>query len=240
MSKNFKIFLGVSYLLILFVFLYFIFGNIQIDRLDDFSYYKELQSNLDTYISFNVLINLFYFFIFGIVWVMMLGFGTPILIISGILFGQWLGTAVSVLSLSFGALALYSIGNFFFRDLVKIILEKKFTKYISLFQKNEFFYFFIYRFVGGLGVPFFLQNLLPILFGMKKRNYFLASCFGFIPSFFIMNTIGAGLNIYVQQASNFSMINLILSKEIYLPILLFFILMVVSLLIKKKFFNDRN
>lgn len=240
MSKNFKIFLGVSYLLILFVFLYFIFGNIQIDRLDDFSYYKELQSNLDTYISFNVLINLFYFFIFGIVWVMMLGFGTPILIISGILFGQWLGTAVSVLSLSFGALALYSIGNFFFRDLVKIILEKKFTKYISLFQKNEFFYFFIYRFVGGLGVPFFLQNLLPILFGMKKRNYFLASCFGFIPSFFIMNTIGAGLNIYVQQASNFSMINLILSKEIYLPILMFVGLMILSLFIKKKFFNDRN
>jgi len=32
--------------------------------------------------------------------------------------------------------------------------------------------------------------------------------------------------------------NLILSKEIYLPILMFLILMVVSLLIKKKFFND--
>ena len=240
MSKHLKIFLGISYLLILFVFLYFIFGSIQIDRLDDFSYYKELQEDLDTYISSNVLINLVYFFIFGIVWVMLLGFGSPILIISGILFGQWLGTAISVLSLSFGALALYSIGNFFFRDLVKIILKKKFDSYITLFQKNEFFYFFIYRFVGGLGVPFFLQNLLPILFGMKKRNYFLSSCFGFIPSFFIMNTIGAGLNIYVKQASNFSMIELILSKEIYLPILMFSILMVISLIIKKKFFNDRN
>ena len=240
MSKHLKIFLGISYLLILFVFLYFIFGSIQIDKLDDFSYYKELQEDLDTYISSNVLINLVYFFIFGIVWVMLLGFGSPILIISGILFGQWLGTAISVLSLSFGALALYSIGNFFFRDLVKIILKKKFDSYITLFQKNEFFYFFIYRFVGGLGVPFFLQNLLPILFDMKKRNYFLSSCFGFIPSFFIMNTIGAGLNIYVKQASNFSMMNFILSKEIYLPILMFVILMILSLLIKKKFFDVRN
>ena len=240
MSKNLKIFLGISYLLILFVFLYFIFGSIEVNRLDDFSYYKEVQSNLDAHISSNELINLIYFFIFGIVWVVLLGFGTPILIISGILFGQWLGTVISVLSLSFGALALYSIGNFFFRDLVKKILEKKFTKYISLFQKNEFFYFFIYRFIGGLGIPFFLQNLLPILFGMKKRNYFLSSCFGFIPSFFIMNTIGAGLNNYVMQASNFSMINLILSKEIYLPILMFVGLMVISLFIKKKFFNDRN
>ena len=240
MSKNLKIFLGISYLLILFIFLYFIFGSIQINRLDDFSYYKELQSNLNTHISTKIFINLVYFFLFGIVWVILLGFGSPILIISGILFGQWLGTAISVLSLSLGALALYSIGNFFFRDLVKIILEKKFDKYISLFQKNEFFYFFIYRFVGGLGVPFFLQNLLPILFGMKKINYFFSSFFGFIPSFFIMNTIGAGLNTYVKQESNFSMINLILTKEIYLPILMFFGLMVISLLIKKKFFNDRN
>ena len=164
MSKNLKIFLGISYLLILFVFLYFIFVSIQINRLDDFLYYKELQSNLDDFISSNVLINLVYFFIFGVVWVTLLGFGAPILILSGILFGQWLGTAISVLSLSFGALALYSIGNFFFRNLVKMILEKKFENYISLFQKNEFFYFFIYRFVGGLGIPFFLQNLLPIIF----------------------------------------------------------------------------
>jgi len=240
MSKNLKIFLGISYLLVLFVFLYFIFGNIQINRLDDFSYYKELQSNLDIYISSNVLINLVYFFIFGIAWVLLLGFGSPILIISGILFGQWLGTVISVLSLSIGALALFSIGNFFFRDLVKIILENKFANYISLFKKNEFFYFFIYRFVGGLGIPFFLQNLLPILFGMKKRNYFLSSFFGFIPSFFIMNTIGAGLNIYVKQANNFSMIDLILSKEIYLPILMFASLVFLSLFIKKKFFYDRN
>ena len=240
MSKNLKIFLGISYLLILFIFLYFIFENIQINRLDDFSYYKELQSNLDTYVSANVFINLVYFFIFGIIWVMLLGFGSPILIISGILFGQWLGTAISVLSLSFGALALYSIGDFFFKDLVKTILKKKFDKYILLFQKKEFFYFFIYRLVGGLGIPFFLQNLLPILFGMKKRNYFFSSCLGFIPIFFIMNTIGAGLNIYVKQTSNFSMINLILSKEIYIPVLMFVGLMAISLFIKKKFFNDRN
>ena len=51
MSNNLKIFLGISYLLILFIFLYFIFINIQIDRLSDFSYYKELQSDLDIYIS---------------------------------------------------------------------------------------------------------------------------------------------------------------------------------------------
>ena len=240
MSKNLKIFLGISYLLILFGFLYFIFTNIQINRLNDFSYYKELQIDLGNYISANILINLIYFFIFSVVWVALLGFGSPILIISGVLFGKWIGTLTSVISISCGALILYSIGIFFFRDLIKAILEKKFEKYIHQFQKNEFFYFFIYRFIGGLGVPFGLQNLIPILFDMKKINYFLASFFGFIPSMFIMNTIGAGLNSYVEQAQSFSIIDLILTPEIYFPIVLFGGLMIISLFVKKKFFDNAN
>ena len=240
MGNKLKIFLGISYLLILISFLYFIFTSIEISRLNDFTYYKEIQQDLDTYISANIILNLIYFFIFAVIWISLLGFGSPILIISGILFGQLLGTLISVISISFGALILYSIGNFFFRDLVRSILEKKITRYIQLFQKNEFYYFFIYRFIGGLGIPFGLQNLIPILFGMKKINYFLSSFFGFIPGFFILNTIGAGLNSYIAQADSFSMVELIFTKEIYLPILMFTFLMILSLMIKKKFFDDKN
>ena len=240
MSKNLKIFLGISYLLILFFFLYLIFAGIEINRLDDFSYYKEIQSDLDTLISTNRIINLIYFFIFAVIWVSLLGFGSPILIISGILFGQLLGTLISVISISVGALVLYSIGNFFFRDLVKLILKKKFDKYIKLFQKNEFYYFFIYRFVGGLGVPFGLQNLIPILFDMKKINYFLSSFFVFILVFFVLNMIGAGLNSYIAKAENFSISDLLLTPEVNLPILMFGALMIFSLIIKKKYFDDTN
>ena len=154
------------------------------------------------------------------------------------MFGQWLGTLVSVISISLGALILYSIGTFFFRDLVRKILEKKFEKYIQLFQKNEFLYFFIYRFIGGLGIPFGLQNLIPVLFDMKKINYFFSSFLGFIPSMFIMNTIGAGLDSYIESAEIFSVIDLILAREIYLPILFFISLMIFSLIIKKKFFDN--
>ena len=240
MSKNLKIFFGVSYLLILVVFLYFIFTAIETNRLNDFTYYKEVQLDLKNYIGSNIKINIVYFFIFSIIWVALLGFGTPILIVSGILFGQWLGTFVSIISISFGALTLYVIGNFFFRDLIKRKLEKKFEKYIQLFQKNEFYYFFIYRFVGGLGIPFGLQNLIPILFGMKKLNYFFATFFGLIPSFFILNTVGAGLNLYIEKAQTFKIIDFILTPSIYLPILMFICLMILSLIIKRKFFDDKN
>ncbi len=240
MSNNLKIFLGISYLIILFTFLYFIFAGIEISRLNDFSYYKVLQKDLSDYVSENIITNIIYFFIFAVIWIILLGFGSPLLIFSGILFGQWIGTFVSVISISVGALILYTIGNFFFRDLVKKILEQKFNKYILLFNKNEFYYFFIYRFIGGLGVPFGLQNLIPILFGMKKFNYFFSSFFGFIPGFFIFNTIGAGLNSYLEKSENFNIFDFILTPDIYSPILMFACLMVISFIIKKKFFDDKN
>ena len=75
---------------------------------------------------------------------------------------------------------------------------------------------------------------------MKKINYFLSSFLGFIPGFFILNTIGDGLNSYIEQAENFSMIDLILTPEIYLPIIMFAVLVIFSLLIKKKFFDNAN
>ena len=187
MSKKLKVFLGISYLTILLIFLYLIFSKIEINRLNDFTYYKELQTGLEIFISKNLFINLLSFFIFAIIWVALLGFGSPLLIISGILFGKWIGTFISVLSISIGALALYSISNFFFENLIQKIFKKKFSKYIYLFKKNEFYYYFIYRFIGGLGVPFFLQNMLPVIFSMKKLNYFFSSLLGCIPLYLELN-----------------------------------------------------
>ena len=240
MSKSLKLFLGISYIIILFVFLYLIFSYVDVSRLDDFLYYKELQIDLEKTIGKNLFINLLAFFLFCVVWVSLLGFGSPLLLISGILFGKWIGTFISLLSISIGALILYSIASFFFKDLVYNLLEKRFSKYIYLFRKNEFNYFLAFRLAGGLGIPFGPQNVLPVIFNIKKLNYFFASFIGFIPMFFIWNTIGAGLNQYIKQADNFSFISLLLNKEIYLPIIFFVIIMLISVIIKKRIFNDKN
>ena len=89
-------------------------------------------------------------------------------------------------------------------------------------------------------MPFFLQNTLPTIFNMKKSNYFLASLLGFIPSFYILNTIGSGINNFVQQSDNFDLINFVLNKDIYLPILVFFVFLIISFLLKKKIFYDKK
>ncbi len=240
MSNKLKIFLGISYLFILSAFLYLIFSNIQFNKLDDFSYYKELQLTLSEYVSKNIITNLFYFFIFSIIWVSLLGFASPLLIISGVLFGKWIGTFISTISISIGALILYLMAIFFFSDIVKNLLKDKFSKYVDRFQKNEFIYFFAFRLSGGLGIPFFLQNTLPVLFKMGKLNYYFSTLLGFIPHCFVWNTIGAGINSYIKQSNNFSMLDLIFSREISLPILLFLLLIILSFIIKNKFFDVKN
>ena len=238
MNKNIKITLGSIYLIILITFLYFLLSKFDTSRISDFSYYKEIQINLEEIIGKNLIVNLILFSVFSVIWVVLLGFGSPLLILSGILFGKWVGTIISTASISVGALSLYIIASYFFKDLVNQILKDKFEKYIERFQKNEFYYFFAFRLAGGLGIPFFLQNVLPVIFKMKNYNYFFASFLGFVPSFFIWNTIGSGINKFIKVSDEFNFIKLILSREIYFPLIIFIILILGSLIIKKKFFND--
>ena len=240
MSNKLKLFLGIAYLLILTIFLYFLFSKIEINRLNDFIYYKELQISISNFIGDSLYLNLFSFFLFSITWVILLGFGSPLLIISGMFFGKWLGFSVSLISITIGTLILYIVADFFFKNLIKSYLDHRFSKYISLFKKNEFYYFFAFRFLGGLGIPFALQNTLPVIFNMKKSNYFFASFLRFIPIFFIWNTIGAGLNEYIKQTDSFSFFSLLSNKEIYIPIILFVIVILISGIIKRRIFDKKN
>ena len=113
----------------------------------------------------------------------------------------------------------------------------KFEKYIIRFKKNEFYYFLAFRLAGGLGIPFGLQNILPVIFNIKNSNYFFASLLGFIPMFFIWNSIGSGINNFIKGSDDFNFINLIANKEIYFPILIFLIFIFISIAIKKYFFK---
>ncbi len=238
MSNKIKAILGSIYLIILTTFLYLIFSEFDVDRINDFSYYKELRINIEQLIGQNLYLNLIIFFTFSMIWVVLLGFGSPILILSGIIFGKWIGTFISLISISTGSLCLYIIGKYFFSDLIHQILKKKFNKFIERFQKNEFYYFLAFRAAGGLGIPFGLQNLLPVIFNIKNFNYFFASLFGFIPHFFIWNSVGAGINEYIKVSDEFSLLMLIMSEEVYIPLITFVALFLFSLFIKKKFFND--
>ena len=91
-SKKVKITLGLFYLLVVSSFLYFLFSQFS---LEDISSIKIIQSNADKLNELkdkNLILLAVFFFLFTIFWVSLLGFGRPIILIGGFIFGKWLGT----------------------------------------------------------------------------------------------------------------------------------------------------
>ena len=93
----------------------------------------------------------------------MLGFATPISLISGFLFGKFYGTLIAVLGFTFGCTLLYILANQYFKD---IILKNFQPKYLNLkICLTEIIFIFYDFWVAGGGVaPFAIQNLLPVIF----------------------------------------------------------------------------
>ena len=125
---------------------------------------------------------------------------------------------------------MYSIANFFFSDIVKKMLEQK-------FKKSEFIYLLLYRFIGG--IPWQLSCLLPTIFNVKLINFFFATLIGIIPQIFLAVSIGSGLEKVIGQNLEVPGItDIIFSADIYLPILAFFGLILISIFLRKIFYKD--
>ncbi|SVB50049.1 uncharacterized protein METZ01_LOCUS202903, partial [marine metagenome] len=233
-TKNIKIFIGTFYLILLFIFLYLFFSKFTFEEITT---YKFIQSNTEYLTNIketNTILLSFGFMIITTLWVFLLGFGSPILLISGFIFGKWLGLLLAVGSMSIGATFLYIFGNYFFKDLIKEKFLNKFKNLESKFRENEFTFFLIYRFIGG--IPFQIQNLLPVLFNIKIKNYFFGSFLGMIPQGFIVVSLGSGISKIIKNNDSIPTIKeLLLSSEIYLPIIGFIFLIFLTIMLKKIF-----
>jgi uncharacterized membrane protein YdjX (TVP38/TMEM64 family) len=235
--KSIKILIGMTYLIVVSIFLFWFFSNFSIEEITN---YKFIQSNRDYLINIknkNIFLISIFFTLLTILWVFMLGFGSPVALLGGFIFGKWLGTFLVALGCSFGASSLYLFGNYFLKDLIKKKFAKKYENLEKKFKKNEFSFFLIYRFVGG--IPFAIANLLPIIFNVRFRNYFFGTFFGILPSLFIIASLGHGFEKTVQRNDqSISFIELILLPEIYVPIICFLLLMIISILARKIFYKN--
>ena len=234
--KKFKIYLGILYVLLISTFLYFFFSKFTLQEL---SSYEFIKNNVDYFSNLkdkNYYTLLLTFFLFVVFWVLLLGFGSPVALASGFIFGKWIGTIINATSLSVGSLLLYLIANFFFRDLVQQKLGNRMVFLKDLFKKNEFLYFLIYRFIGGL--PFFIHNTIQVIFNIRIINYFFGTLLGMIPQLFIMVSIGSGLEKIIKtNNSPPSFFEIIASKDIYLPLIAFIAIVVIRIFLKKKFYK---
>ena len=111
--KNIKIILSVIYILIIGILLWFFFKYFSIDDFTSYELIKQNQASLDGLKDTNIFLLSIIFILFCCFWCLLLGFGSPIFLIGGFIFGKWLGSILVILGLSCGATLLYLLGSFF-------------------------------------------------------------------------------------------------------------------------------
>ena len=232
--KKVKIIIGAIYLVILTIFIYFLFNYFDFENISSIKVIHSNQDQLNILKENNLILLISIFFLMTVLWVFLLGFGSPVALIGGFIFGKWIGTIIVTMSLSIGALCLYIFAKFFLYDFLKEKLFVKFKKLDLMFQKKQLLVMIIFRFVGM--VPFFLANLLPVIFNINTKNYLLGTIIGIMPAIFIMVSLGSGINEAIYSFEEFpSLLSLIFLPEIYFPIIGFLIILILSIIFKKKF-----
>ena len=232
-SKKLKLFIGLSYLILLSVFLYLFFSKFSFQEITSYDFIKENRLYFLEVRNSNLFLIFIIFLIITILWVFpFLGFGTPIALMGGFIFGKWVGTLVVVLGLSIGATFLYIFGNYFLKQIIREKFLNKFQNLENKFRDSEFMYLLIYRFVGG--IPWQLSCILPTIFDVKASNFFLATLIGIIPQIFLAVSIGSGLEKVIDQNIEVpSLTDIIFLPDIYIPILAFFCLVIITIFLRK-------
>ena len=237
-TKKIKIFIGLFYLLAISLFLYFFFSKFSLQELTSYDFIRENRSYFFQLKNSNLFITSVIFLVLTIVWCFpLLGFGSPVSLIGGFIFGKWIGTLLVVSGLSIGATFLYMFGNFFLKDFIREKFLNKFQNLEIKFKKSEFIYLLIYRFIGG--IPWQLSCLLPTIFNVKVSNFFYATFIGIIPQIFLAVAIGNGLEKIIEENTEVPKVtDIIFSPDIYIPIFAFLILVLLTIFLRKLFYKN--
>ena len=165
-EKKIKLFLGSAYILIVSVFLLIFFNNFSFQDFSSYELIRENREALENIKNSNIFLSSIIFLIGTIVWVLLLGFGSPVFLVGGFIFG------------------------------------------------------------------------LPTIFNVKVRNFFLGSIIGMTPQLFVGASLGAGLSKILEENSEVpSVLELIFSPDIYLPILGIIVLVIIGFFLKKNFYT---
>ena len=73
---------------------------------------------------------------------------------------------------------------------------------------------------------------------MSVKNFFIATVVGSAPSMFVTVAIGSGIENVIDKNEKLNFFSVINSPEIYLPMVGFFIIIIIAFFLKKVFFEQ--
>ena len=237
-SKKIKIFIGLFYLIVVCLFLYLFFSKFSLQELISYDFIRENRSYFFELKNSNLFLLSVIFLGLTILWVFpFLGFGSPVALLGGFIFGKWIGTLIVILGLSIGATLLYLFGNYFLKDFVREKFLNKFKNLEIKFKNSKFIYLLLYRFIGG--IPWQVSCILPTIFNVKVSNFFFATLIGIIPQIFLAVSIGSGLEKIIDKNLKVpTIMEIVFSSDIYIPVLGFFVLIFLTIILRKFFYKN--
>ena len=235
-TKKIKLIFALIYTFFLGLFLFFFFTNFTLQELTSYEFIKNNRNFFLELREKNFFLLSILFIVFTIIWVLAAGFGSPIALIAGFIFGKWFGMIFVLIGMSVGASLLYVLANFFLKDFIKEKFLEKYKNLDEKFKKSEFLYLLIYRFIGG--IPFAISNVLPCIFNVKVFNFFWATLIGILPQIFLICSIGSGLEKIIDQNLDPPGISdIIFFPDIYIPLIIFISLLIFLIFIRKIFYK---
>ena len=94
--------------------------------------------------------------------------------------------------------------------------------------------FFFLRVIPG--IPFPIKNLIPVLFDMKLKNFFLATFLGEAAPLIISISIVSGFAGAIERNAELNL-NLLYTPEILLPLLALGFMVLITNYLKKKYYR---
>jgi len=114
-SKKIKLFIGLFYISAVSLFLYFIFTEFSFQEITSYEFIKNNRDYFYDLRQTNLFLLGVLFILFSILWVFAAGFGSPLALFAGFIFGKWFGLLFTVIGLSIGATLLYIFANYFLK-----------------------------------------------------------------------------------------------------------------------------
>ena len=223
-----KLALIITYFILIVIFLFYYFYY-DFNQYINLTYLIENKDFLITYKNKNIFLLSFVFFIFVIVWILLQGFSFPLVIIAGFLFSTLLGSFLLITSHAIGCTFVYLIANSLFKNSIKKNYSNYYLKFKKKFNDNEFIYLMLLRITPG--IPIQTLNILPVLFNMKLKNYFLATIIGSaIPKIVYLNLISSLFQSIENNNINY---RFFYAKEIIFAIILVVFFLFIIKIIKK-------
>ena len=164
-------------------------------------------------------------------------FGSVLSIIGGFFFGTWIGSLAIILGSSTGSILVFFCIKYLFFDFFDKKIYSKNPKFKNYFDNNSTQLMLLIRLVPVL--PYSVQNILLAGSGVSALKFYTTTIIGQTPWSIIYASVGMGMSDLVIKNLDVSS-KLLLDPNYLIPFIIVILLIIFSLIFKKKLKKEIN